>query len=95
MAINRRNIEMHIAVQIEPMARPSLVPGRRLAFRAAAMPVSTVAAIIVTGQASVLWPAPALRFPPSLGDHALDQVQPVFQILLFKVSCHTDSPGTA
>ena len=42
--------------QIANMARPKVVSGCLLAVREASTNVSTLAAIMVTGQAIVLWP---------------------------------------
>ena len=52
----RQNRTTPIDCQMEPTARPSVVPGWSRRLRLASTPVATPAAIIVTGQAAELCP---------------------------------------
>ena len=56
MAMNKRNIEMPVAIQMEPIALPTVVSGLCLLTRDARTPVSVAAAIMVTGHAQLLVP---------------------------------------
>src|ERR1039457_3908246 len=49
MAMKSTNIEMPIAIQMEPIALPTVVSGLCLSTRDARTPVSAPAAIMVTG----------------------------------------------
>src|ERR1035437_1568477 len=53
---SRMNMEMPMAIQTALMARAIVVSGRLRTLSAMIAPVSTEAAIMVTGQASELWP---------------------------------------